>query len=281
METLCGLFGKRRQGYYQRRDTVISELQRRKILTDYIEFYRSQCPRVGGVKLYHLLESDLGRDMTRGRDAFLRFYGESGFGLPKCKPIHTTDSKHLYLKYPNIIQGIEAQCVNHIWAADITYVWIAGDVLYLHLLTDAYSHAVLGWCLSETLEAENTIESLKMAVETAGGDNLCGTIHHSDRGAQYACNGYVDMLMQHHIRISMTERYNPTDNPVAERVNGIFKVEWIYNQEQFADWAQALEGIRRMIYFYNNVRPHMSIGMKTPMAVYRSEEPGRNLWKKK
>ncbi len=84
---------------------------------------------------------------------------------------------------------------NHIWVSDITYVWILGDVLYLHLVTDAYSHAVLGWCLSETLEASFTIEALRMAIRTAGDGNLCGTIHHSDKGSQYASDAYVDCLI--------------------------------------------------------------------------------------
>ena len=170
--------------------------------------------------------------------------------------------------------------VNHVWVADITYVWIEGDVLYLHLLTDAFSHAVIGWCLTETLEADGTVKALEMGIKTAGGGNLCATIHHSDRGTQYACYRYVDTLVWHHIRISMTECYKPTDNAVAERMNGILKTEWIYHQELFHDRQEAEDGIARMIQFYNEIRPHMSIGMLTPMEVYRGAEPGKNLWRK-
>ena len=169
---------------------------------------------------------------------------------------------------------------NLIWVSDITYVWILGDVLYLHLVTDAYSHAVLGWRLSDSLEASFTLEALRMAIRTAQGGNLCGTIHHSDKGSQYASDAYVDCLIDHHIRISMTERYEPTDNAVAERQNGIFKVEWIYEQEMYRDKEQASAEIKAMIDFYNNRRPHMSIGMKCPMEVYKGEKPGKNLWKK-
>ena len=79
----------------------------------------------------------------------------------------------------------------------------------------------------------------------------------------------------------MTERYNPTDNPVAERTNGTFKVEWIYQQEMYRDYDQANMEISKAIGFYNYRRPHMSIGMKCPMDVYRGEQPGRNLWKKR
>lgn len=280
VEVLCSLFGKRRQWYYKKSAMVVSEQQRRKLIEEHIVFYRGLMPRIGGAKLYELVRVDLGREVTRGRDAFLKEYSSMGFALDRPKRIHTTNSNHVYHKYPNLVSGVTALNANQIWVADITYVWIEGDVLYLHLVTDAYSHAVIGWCLSETLEADNTIEALEMAVRTAGGGNLCGTTHHSDKGVQYACHRYVDKLVDHHIRISMTERYNPTDNAVAERVNGILKVEWIYHQEVFRDREQAEFGIAQMIHAYNHVRPHMSIGMNTPMSVYRGLPPGPNLWKK-
>lgn len=104
---------------------------------------------------------------------------------------------------------------------------------------------------------------------------LCGTIHHSDRGSQYASEAYVSCLMEHHIRISMTEGYEPTDNAMAERQNGIFKVEWIYEQEMYRDKEQAINEINRMIDFYNNRRPHMSIGMECPMEVYKANCRGK------
>lgn len=280
VETLCSLFGKRRQWYYKKNTFVVSENQRAKLLTDSIDYYRGLCPRIGGVKLYVLLSNDLGREITRGRDSFLKFYAEKNFRLPRCKPIHTTNSNHVYRKFPNLVKGLDVEHVNHVWVADITYVWIEGDVLYLHLLTDAFSHAVIGWCLTETLEADGTVKALEMGIKTAGGGNLCATIHHSDRGTQYACYRYVDTLVEHHIRISMTECYNPTDNAIAERMNGILKTEWIYHQELFANYQDAEQGIAGMIHFYNHIRPHMSIGMMPPMEVYKGALPGKNLWKK-
>ena len=280
METLCGLFDKKRQWYYVKAKQIYTEQQRQKLLLAYVEYYRMCDSQLGGVKLHVLLTEDLGRDIVRGRDSFLEFLRRKGLMLPKKKPRHTTNSNHIYFKYPNLTVGLVALYPNHVWYADITYIWIEGDVLYLHLITDGYSHAVLGWCLSETLEAENTAKALEMAIQTAGGGNLCGTIHHSDRGVQYACQKYVSLLMEHHIRISMTECYNPTDNAVAERMNGILKDEWIYHQAMFRDYEEALSEIGREIDFYNNVRPHMSIGNKKPMDVYEGEVPGPNLWKK-
>ena len=205
--------------------------------------------------MFNLQEKDLGHAVTLGRDSFLKVYESKGFKLKPNKRRRTTDSNHVYKRYPNLIKGKDARYSNHIWVSDITYVWILGDVLYLHLVTDAYSHA--------------------------GGGNLCGTIHHSDRGSQYASDAYVSCLMEHHIRISMTEGYEPTDNAMAERQNGIFKVEWIYEQEMYRDKEQAINEINRMIDFYNNRRPHMSIGMECPMEVYKGKLPGKNLWRKR
>ncbi|WP_274288981.1 DDE-type integrase/transposase/recombinase [Prevotella corporis] len=108
------------------------------------------------MKLHVLLKSELGEDVTHGRDSFLKLLASEGLMLPKNKRRRTTDSNHPYRKYPNLVQGVTAMYANHIWAADITYVWIYGNVLYLHLITDVYSHAVIGWCLSETMEAINT-----------------------------------------------------------------------------------------------------------------------------
>lgn len=236
---------------------------------------------MGGLKLYSELSLLYGKEIVGGRDAFLNFLRQEHLMLPARKPRHTTNSNHIFRKYPNLIKGLHPLHPNHIWVGDITYIWIEQGVCYLHLLTDMYSHAVLGWCLAPGLHAGYTAVALSQAIDKAGGGNLCGTIHHSDRGKQYACDLYVSRLMEHHIRISMTEDYKPTDNAVAERMNGILKTEWIYGMTLFQSQEQAKREIGRMIDFYNDERPHMSIGMKKPMDVYLGEVPGEKVWKKK
>lgn len=236
---------------------------------------------MGGVKLYAELSCLYGHQVTGGRDAFLNFLRVEKLMLPANKPRHTTNSRHLYKKYPNLLKGLQAVYPNHVWVSDITYIWIEGGVCYLHLITDSYSHAVLGWVLASGLHAQYTAEALGQAISKAAGGNLCGTIHHSDRGSQYACDLYVSLLTQHHIRISMTESYEPTDNALAERMNGILKEEWIYGMSLFHSREQAQQEISKMIDFYNYERPHMSIGMKKPMDVYEGQVPGENLWKTK
>lgn len=268
------------QAYYKKKKSVLSRQQIRMSILEAIHYYRSKDPGIGGLKLHHELCSLYGSEIIGGRDAFLNLMRSEHLMLPPKKPRHTTDSNHLYKKYPNLIKGVTAQYPNHIWVCDITYIWIEGGVCYLHLVTDMYSHAVLGWVLSPSLHAEYTLQALKQAVNEAGGGNLCGTIHHSDRGVQYACDAYIGTLTAHHIRVSMTESYNPTDNAVAERMNGILKTEWLYGMSLFKDEEHAREQIAEMIAFYNNERPHMSIGMKKPMDVYYGEVPGEALWKK-
>lgn len=280
VKTLCALFGMSSQAYYKKKKTFLSRKQIKEVILSAVQYYRSKDPGIGALKLHYELGRIYGGKLIGGRDAFLSLLRSEHLMLPPKKPRHTTDSKHLYKKYPNLIQGVTAQYPNHIWVSDITYIWIQSGVCYLHLLTDVYSHAVLGWVLAPGLQAEYTIQALKQAISRGGGGNLCGTVHHSDRGSQYACDAYVSTLMEHHIRISMTERPEPTDNAVAERMNGILKTEWIYGMSLFEDEQDARLQIAQMIDFYNNERPHMSIGMKKPLEVYYGEEPGKCLWKK-
>ena len=170
--------------------------------------------------------------------------------------------------------------------ADITYIALeGGDVCYLHLITDAYSHKIVGWALAQTLRAAISIEALKMAIEQAvvmrGSESLKGLIHHSERGVQYCCDAYVEMLKAYDITISMCEDYKPTDNAIAERVNGIIKVENVYRQKRLLSYEYAQNLIPRYIHFYNYRRPHMSIGYKVPAVAHLEQGEQEKMWKNK
>ena len=158
-------------------------------------------------------------------------------------------------------------------------------IAYLHLVTDAYSRKIVGWVLADTLRAALSIQALQMAIDQAmemnGGESLKGLIHHSDRGVQYCCDAYVQKLQEYDISISMTEDYKPTDNAIAERVNGIIKMEKVYRMHVFKDIECARDTIGRYIQFYNNRRPHMSIGYKTPSKVHLEQGIQQKMWKKK
>lgn len=243
-------------------------------------------PGIGGYKLWIMLMVLFGEDFMPGRDSFYRLLRRHRLMLPPPKPRHTTNSNHRYHKWKNLIRGFVPTSANQLWVSDITYISINNDdVVYLHLITDAYSHKIVGWVLADTLRAAITMEALQQAIDQAvgmfGSESLKGLIHHSDRGVQYCCDDYVKMLQAHDIAISMTEDYKPTDNAVAERVNGIIKVESVYRQHRFNSMEHAKNVIGRYIHFYNYRRPHMSIGYKIPAVVHLEQGEQKRMWKNK
>ena len=283
---VCRLFGHCRQAFYQSKADIEKEVERERKIFNAVTDIRNEDPRVGGYKLWLMLISMFGRDYVPGRDRFFAVMRRKGLMLPKPKPRHTTNSNHRYHKWKNLIKGIVLTAANQLWVADITYIALAnGDVCYLHLITDAYSHKVVGWALADTMKAVVSMQALQMAidlaVETGGRECLTKLIHHSDRGVQYCCDAYVAMLKSHGITISMTEDYKPTDNAIAERVNGILKTEGIYPRKQLPSLEEAQEFISRFIQFYNSRRPHMSIGYKTPAEAHLEHGEQKKMWNNK
>ena len=246
---------------------------------DAVKQIRQMDPGIGYYKLWLMSKRMFLCDWVPGRDAFLQLMRDFQLMQKRPKPRHTTNSNHRFRMYKNLIRGFVPTRPNQLWVSDITYIDLVDDCCYLHLVTDAYSHKIVGWCLSDTLEAEHTLEALRMAISQATADELRGLIHHSDRGVQYCCNAYTDELKKYGIKISMTEDYKPTDNAIAERVNGILKTEVIYHEKRFKTYQDALERISGFIAFYNDTRPHSSIGMKTPSEVHQEQGPQRIMWK--
>ena len=239
-------------------------------------------PGIGGVKLWLMLNDMFDADWMPGRDAFLNLlHGHNLMQKPR-KSRSTTNSNHRFHKWKNLIKGFTPTAANQLWVSDITYIDLAEGCCYLHLVTDAYSKKIVGWCLADSLGATFTLRALRMAINQAGGGDLSGLIHHSDRGIQYCCDLYIDELQKYGIRISMTEDYKPTDNAVAERVNGTIKGESIYRQQRcFGTYHEALKEIERFIDFYNSRRPHYSIGMQTPDIAHEQTGEQKKMWKKK
>jgi transposase InsO family protein len=279
------LFGHCRQAFYQSKADIEQEVEQEKKVVEAVKEIREEDPGIGGYKLWLMLVSMFGRDFVPGRDRFFVILRRRGLMLPKPKPRHTTNSNHRYYKWKNLIKGFVPTAANQLWVADITYIALAGgDVCYLHLITDAYSHKIVGWALARTLKAAISMEALKMAIGQAvamsGSESLKGLIHHSDRGVQYCCDAYVALLQAYDISISMTEDYKPTDNAIAESVNGKIKVESVYRQ-RFNSFEHAYRVIERFIHFYNYRRPHMSIGYKIPAVVHLEQGEQKRMWKNK
>ena len=275
----CELLDRSKQAYYKKQKRDQEYLFRVMRIVDAVKQIRQMDPGIGYYKLWLMSKRMFLCDWVPGRDAFLQLMRDFQLMQKRPKPRHTTNSNHRYHRYKNLIRGFVPTRPNQLWVSDITYIDLVDGCCYLHLVTDAYSRKIVGWCLSDTLEAEYTLEALRMAISQATADELKGLIHHSDRGVQYCCNDYTDELKKYGISISMTEDYKPTDNAIAERVNGTLKTEVIYREKRFKTYQDALERISGFMVFYNETRPHSSIGMKTPSEAHNEQGPQRIMWK--
>lgn len=198
-----------------------------------------------------------------GRDRFNRLLRSHGLMLKRPRGYRkTTNSDHPYYKYPNLLKEAEVSAPMQVWVSDITYVRIGKRHAYLSLVTDHYSKKIVGAVLAPTLESKHTVRALEEAISREGAPQM----HHSDRGIQYCCHEYTGILERNNVQISMTQTGDPLDNAVAERVNGIIKNEYVYPYLKRYGYQSDL--LRKVIQAYNNLRPHMSCGMKTPKQTH-------------
>ena len=278
LEQLCGLFGKTRQAYYRKLNYNYQEYAEDGIILDLVQEYRQDMGHIGGRKLWSLINTRPGASFTIGRDRLFDLLDREHLKVHrKRRSTRTTYSSKWMHQWPNLIRDIVPTAANQIWVSDITYVDTQHGFVYLHLVTDAYSKKILGWCLSPTLHTDYTLQALQMAIRNAGCE-LDGLIHHSDRGCQYCCERYVKLLQDNRILISMTECGNPRENAIAERVNGILKTEWL-NDEHFVNINDARRRIAEVIDIYNNKRPHLSLDYATPSQAYQMHGEQHRVWK--
>jgi putative transposase len=230
--------------------------------------YRKHQKRIGTRKLLDEMQSFLTAHCFKiGRDAMFDLLDERGLLVTKRKrrgPV-TTLSKHRFKKYPNIVRDFIPIAPNQLWVSDITYIHLDEGFAYLSLITDAYSRKIVGFYLSKDLSARGPLEALKMALSS--NTLLDGLIHHSDRGVQYCCDEYVTLLQHHKIKISMTEKGDPLENALAERVNGILKQELL--EEVFPDFKTAQKEVAIACSTYNHLRPHGSIDNLKPAQAHQ------------
>jgi len=182
--------------------------------------------------------------------------------LRKRKFLRTTDSQHGFKVYPNLVTDLVVNDVNQLWVADITYIRLLREFVYLAVILDAFSRRLIGWSLGYTLEAELTLAALRRALSKRR--FRPGLIHHSDRGVQYASTEYIDLLKEHEIRISMSRKGNPYDNARAESFIKTFKYEEVYLFE-YRDMADAKDRIGHFLErVYNEKRLHSALGYLPP-----------------
>ena len=174
--------------------------------------------------------------------------------LRKRAFVRTTDSDHALRIYPNLARELKPSGLNQLWVADITYIRLVWEFVYLAVILDACSRRVVGWALGRTLEAELAVEALRMAI--ARGRVAPGLVHHSDQGVQYASGDYTELLTEHGILISMSRRGNPYDNAQAESFMKTLKYEEVYRTE-YLDFADGRRRIGKFIEsVYNQKRLH-------------------------
>lgn len=177
--------------------------------------------------------------------------------------VRTTDSRHNLTVYPNLTRNLVLSNINQLWVADITYIRLLGDFIYLAVLLDAFSRRCIGWAISRHIDTQLTLAALQMALNTR--TIQPGLIHHSDQGVQYAATDYVALLQEHKIEISMSRTGNPYDNAKAERFMRTLKYEEIYmnDYETLAEVRASIEHFIEAV--YNRKRLHSAIGYRPPV----------------
>lgn len=226
-------------------------------------------PRLGTRKLHSLLKSNA--HLCMGRDRLfdlLRAYRQL---VPRKRAYHkTTHSHHHFRCHPNLLKIGPEQFVpeapEQLWVADVTYLPTHQGSAYLSLITDAFSRKIVGHYVHDTLHTESVIQAMRKALK---GRQYSGElVHHSDRGVQYCSTLYQQLHAKHGIRCSMTDGYDCYQNALAERVNGILKMEFLLARPK--DLAEARKMVDQSVQTYNSRRPHLALKYKTPDAVHRA-----------
>jgi putative transposase len=256
---LCAMTGLNRAGFYR------SRLSRQGIpvemeLRDEMQRIALESPSYG----YRRITAELRRrNVEVNHKRVLRMMRQDNLLCVRRRSfIRTTDSRHSLPVYPNLARELEPTAVNQLWVADITYIRLREEFVYLAVLLDAYSRRVIGWALGRTLGAELAISALRMALVSRR--PAPGLVHHSDRGIQYASYSYTELLKEHKIAISMSRKGNPYDNAACESFMKTLKYDEVYRNE-YRDFEDAQCSIGQFLdVVYNQYRLHSALGYRAP-----------------
>ncbi len=275
----CHLFGIDRQVYYRKvRRSACKQTKASQVVAMVMGIRRSM-PRIGARKLYYLLFDKL-QAIKTGRDKFFDILRANHlFILPKRSYHVTTNSHHRFRKHKNMILEMVINKPEQVWVSDITYIGKREKPCYLSLVTDAYSKKIMGYYVSDNLNAESSLMALKAAIKSRR-DKALQLIHHSDRGLQYCADDYQELLLKNNIQCSMTNNGDPYENAVAERVNGILKQEFMIDTYH-KDLEIMKVIVKQSVEIYNNQRPHYSNYMLTPEQMHKQSKIQMRTYKTK
>jgi transposase InsO family protein len=264
---LCEWVGMTRQNYYKQRRVRCRREVEAELVLELVRRERWRQPRLGGRKLLHMLRPEMSRAGVRmGRDKFLELLGRHDLLILR-RPVwpRTTNSGHGFRVYPNLARDLELTLPHQLWVADITYIRTLEGFMYLCLIMDAYSRAVVGYDCSESLQVEGALRALAMAQGQLPAG--ASAMHHSDQGIQYCCRTYVEAVEGRGMAVSMTEQNHCYENAQAERLNGILKQEYGLGGT-FARKREVGPAVVEAIGLYNRHRPHLALGYRVPQEVH-------------
>ena len=229
---------------------------------------RKEKTKTGTVKLHQELKPMLKeKNIKFGRKKLNDLLRWEGLLVKKTKRFHiTTDSKHGFYKSPNRLKDIEIKHAEQVFVSDITYIKTDHGHTYLALVTDVYSKKIMGYDYADNMKAELCINALKMAKKNCI-HHTSDIIHHSDRGIQYCCPAFSDYAEKNGFILSTTQQYDPYQNAVAERVNGILKYEFGL-KDSIVNQDVARKMIAQSVRIYNEKRMHWSLKFKTPQQAH-------------
>lgn len=269
MNGLCELAGMTKQNYYkQRRRRSVREIEE-DFIAELVRAERCVQPRLGGRKLLVCLAEPLAEaGVSIGRNRFFALLRRLDLCVPqRRRSVRTTDARHRFRVYTNLLKDAPPERPHEALVADLTYIRTEEAFVFLALVMDAFSRRIVGWDVDASLEAAGCMRALSMALAQLPED--ARPIHHSDRGTQYCCAGYVELLEEHGLRISMTEQNHCYENAKAERLNGILKSEY-----GLGGTLRGIDEARRLcaeaVCLYNTRRPHMALGYRTPEVVHQA-----------
>jgi len=262
------VFGISKQAYYKRINVFKENEMKNEVVLQKVSEIRKEMPQTGTRKLCVHLRTVLPElDIKMGRDALYDLLRNKGQLIRKTKRFHiTTDSNHFYYKSPNRIKEIEITHAEQVFVADITYIKTDECHAYLALVTDPYSKKIMGWSLEDNMKVTMVKDALTMAHKNTIFNHQT-IIHHSDRGKQYCCPDYTEFSGNIGFVMSTTQKYDPYENAVAERINGILKYEFGL-RKTLPSLAIAKKMMKQAADIYNNKRLHWSLDLKTPQYVH-------------